>query len=273
MAEEVNDCTTELPKAMVWMVPVSFIAGLFYIIPICATLPALADLLAAPYGQALPYVFLQVLGSQAFAAALSILIAVLLFGACITMTTAASRTTWALARDDALPLSGVFKRINGTTNNPLNAALLAFAVEALLCLIYLGNASAFNAFVSVAVFGLAVAYIIPIIISVSHGRREVNGANWNCGHTAGLAVNFVAIAWVAFELVLFSMPTTIPTTAEFMNYAIVVFTGFLTLSAVWYMVYARKGMLDPGGGVLRWVTDFRIVYKGPPESDGIGRTL
>jgi amino acid transporter len=158
------------------------------------------------------------------------------------MTTAASRTTWALARDDALPLSSVFKRINGTTNNPLNAALLAFTVEALLCLIYLGNASAFNAFVSVAVFGLAVAYIIPIIISVSHGRREVNGANWHLNHTAGLAVNFVAIAWVAFELVLFSMPTTIPTTAELMNYAIVVFTGFLTLSAVWYAAFARKGM-------------------------------
>lgn len=185
----------------------------------------------------------MVLGSQGFAAALSILIAILLFGACITMTTAASRTTWALARDDALPLSSIFKRINGTTNNPLNAALLAFTVEALLCLIYLGNASAFNAFVSVAVFGLAVAYIIPIIISVSHGRREVNGANWHLNHAAGLAVNFVAIAWVAFELVLFSMPTTIPTTAEFMNYAIVVFTGFLTLSAVWYVVYARKGML------------------------------
>ena len=31
MAEEVNDCTTELPKAMVWMVPVSFVAGLFYV--------------------------------------------------------------------------------------------------------------------------------------------------------------------------------------------------------------------------------------------------
>jgi amino acid transporter len=264
MAEEVNDCTTELPKAMVWMVPVSFIAGLFYvssksrngriafrpqiiclfdaqIIPICATLPPLENLLDAPYGQALPYVFVQVLGSRSFAAALSILVAILLFGACITMTTAASRTTWALARDQALPGSSIFNRINKRTDTPLNAALLAFTIEALLTLIYLGNASAFNAFVSVAVFGLAVAYIIPIIISVSHGRREVNGANWNVGHAAGLTVNFVAIAWVAFELVLFSMPTTIPTTPEFMNYAIVVFTGFLTISAVWYVVYARKG--------------------------------
>lgn len=186
--------------------------------------------------------FVQVLGSTGFAAALSILVAILLFGACITMTTAASRCTWALARDEALPGSFIFKKINPYTNNPLNAALLAFTVEALLCLIYLGNASAFNAFVSVAVFGLAVAYIIPIIISVSHGRREVNGANWNVGNTLGLGFNIVAIAWVAFELVLFSMPTTIPTTPEFMNYAIVVFTGFLTISAVWYVVHARKGM-------------------------------
>ena len=46
MAEEVNDCTTELPKAMVWMVPVSFIAGLFYVSAICpdyANLHCFAD--------------------------------------------------------------------------------------------------------------------------------------------------------------------------------------------------------------------------------------
>ena len=86
----------------------------------------------------------------------------------------------------------------------------------------------------------------------------------------GLCVNFVAIAWVAFELVLFSMPTTIPTTPEFMNYAIVVFTGFLTISAVWYVVHARKGTSKSSLHTGLEGANYRAVYKGPPESDGIG---
>lgn len=67
----------------------------------------------------------------------------------------------------------------------------------------------------------------------------------------GWVVNVVALAWIAFEVVLFSMPTALPVTEVTMNYASVVLAGFGVLAAVWYAVYARK------------------VYKGPPESDGL----
>jgi hypothetical protein len=36
------------------------------------------------------------------------------------------------------------------------------------------------------------------------------------------------------------MPTALPVTAVSMNYASVVFVGFMAISAVWYLVYARK---------------------------------
>jgi len=61
----------------------------------------------------------------------------------------------------------------------------------------------------------------------------------------------VSLLWIAFEVVLFSMPTALPVTAITMNYASVVLVGFMTISAVWYGIYARK------------------VYKGPPASDGL----
>lgn len=54
----------------------------------------------------------------------------------------------------------------------------------------------------------------------------------------------VALCWIGFEVVLFSMPTALPVTAVTMNYASVVWVGFMAISAVWYFVYARKGMLD-----------------------------
>jgi hypothetical protein len=87
---------------------------------------------------------------------------------------------------------------------------------------------------------LAVAYAIPISLSLFHGRAEVKHAQWNCGRVVGTFVNVLALAWIAFELVLFSMPTALPATAVSMNYASVVFVGFMAISAVWYLVYARK---------------------------------
>ena len=76
-------------------------------------------------------------------------------------------------------------------------------------------------------------------------------ARWNCGNTIGWFVNVVAVAWIAFELVLFSMPTVLPVTEVIMNYASVVLVGFMAMAAAWYVIHARK------------------TYKGPPASEGL----
>lgn len=54
MAEECKDPAVKVPKAISLCVPVGGFAGFFFIIPICATLPPLADIIDAPVGQALP---------------------------------------------------------------------------------------------------------------------------------------------------------------------------------------------------------------------------
>lgn len=89
---------------------------------------------------------------------------------------------------------------------------------------------------------LAISYAIPISISLFHGRREVSSARWNAGPIIGPIVNVVALLWIGFEMVLFSMPTATPVTLVSMNYASVVFVGFGAISAAWYFIHARKGM-------------------------------
>ena len=120
----------------------------------------------------------------------------------------------------------------------------------LLGLIYLGNTTAFTAFISMGVIALAVSYAIPIAISMAHGRREVANARWSCGKY-GWIFNILAIAWITFEVFLFSMPGALPVTPVSMNYASVVWVGFGVMAGTWYLIHARK------------------VYKGPPESDGL----
>jgi amino acid transporter len=245
MAEECGDPTVKVPWAISLCVPVGGLAGLFFIIPICVTLPPLEDILGAPYGQALPYIFNVVMGSPGGGLGLMFLVLMITVFCSISITVAASRCTWAFARDDAMPGSKLFSRVNKKLNMPLEALVLTTVVQMLLGLIYLGSSSAFLAFVSVGVMALAVSYAIPIIVSLLHGRREVNAARWTLGPVWGTIVNCIAVAWIAFEVVLFSMPVALPVTEVTMNYASVVFVGFLVIAGVWYVVHARKGEYSP----------------------------
>jgi hypothetical protein len=61
-----------------------------------------------------------------------------------------------------------------------------------------------------------------------------------------------------------------------MNYAAVVFVGFMAISAVWYAVYARKRkslhrfLQFPVKNLFFGVdANERTDYKGPPESDAL----
>lgn len=199
------------------------------------------DILNAPIAQALPYIFGVVMDSPGGGLGLTFLVLVITLFCSISITVAASRCTWAFARDNAIPMARVWSKVDEKHGTPIRALILTTIVQMLLGLINLGSSSAFLAFVSVGVISLAVSYGIPISISLFHKRRDVNIAKWSLGKTAGWAVNIVALSWIIFETILFSMPTVLPTNSISMNYAIVVFFGFMTLSAIWYMVYARKG--------------------------------
>lgn len=201
----------------------------------------MSEILGAPVGQALPYIFGKVIGSPGGGLALTILVLIITLFCSISITVAASRCTWAFARDNAIPLAHLWAKIDKRHGSPIWALVLTTVIEMLLGLINLGSSSAFLAFVSVGVISLAVSYGIPIAISLFHKRKEVNSARWTMGGYLGLVVNLLALAWIAFEVVLFSMPTALPVTEVSMNYAIVVFLGFMVLSAIWYGVYARKG--------------------------------
>ncbi|PMD21675.1 amino acid transporter [Hyaloscypha hepaticicola] len=252
MAEEVHDPAIKVPKAMSLCVPVGGTAGLFFILPICATLPPLADIITAPSAQAIPYIFNLVMGSPGGGLGLVFLVLGVTMFCSISITVAASRCTWAFARDDAIPGAKLFAIVSKRLGVPVYALILTTVVQMLLGLINLGSSSAFTAFVSVGVIALAVSYAIPIAISLLwNHRREVSQARWNCGRIIGPIVNVVALGWISFEVVLFSMPTALPVTAITMNYASVVLVGFMAMAAAWYFIYAKR------------------VYKGPPASDGL----
>jgi amino acid transporter len=248
MAEECAQPEVEVSRALVFCIPFGGLASLLFVLPLCFTLPPLEDILNAPYGQALPFIVNEVMGSKTGALILMIMILFVTLFCAISITTAASRCTWAFSRDNALPLASIWTRT--VADRPVYALTLVTVIEMLLGLIDLGSSSAFTAFASVGVIALAIGYLVPISISLLTGRKEVAHAKWNVGRVLGTAANIGAVVWILFELLLFSMPTALPVSTVSMNYASVVLVGLVGLSAAWYAVQGRNSKFAPTASVL-----------------------
>ena len=86
MAEECTDPSTKVPKAMSLCIPIGGTASLFFVLPICFTLPDLSDIVNnSPGGQVMPYIFQTVMGSPGGAVALCTMILILILFCRISM--------------------------------------------------------------------------------------------------------------------------------------------------------------------------------------------
>lgn len=238
MSEECADPEVEVSRGITMCIPLGGVASLLFILPICFTMPALTDILEAPYGLALPYIISAVTENKPLTIAIMIVFSLVILFCTIGITTTASRCTWALARDGMLPFSSILSRT--VYNQPTYALAFITVLQMLLGCINIGSTSAFTAFVSVGVTALAMSYLIPISISLMSGRKEVSKARWTVGSWIGTAANIVAIFWILFEMVLFSMPTAIPVTAASMNYSSVVLAGLLFICTIWYFIWGKQ---------------------------------
>ncbi|KAG8855588.1 hypothetical protein FRB96_006782 [Tulasnella sp. 330] len=228
MCDEVQNPEREVPKAMVLSVAAAAVTGIIYIIPVLFVLPDIQMLLEAPLGQPIPVLFKEVMGSSGGGfGLLFLLLGIFLFSG-VGSLTAASRCTWAFARDGAIPFSNIWVKVDKKRDVPVMALLLSTVVDMVLGLIYFGSAAAFNAFTGCATICL----------------EMVKDAPFSLGKF-GYIINVITVIWIAFAVVLFTMPTAIPVTASTMNYASVVFAAFTMISAIWYVIWGRANYKGP----------------------------
>ncbi|KAG1800096.1 amino acid transporter [Suillus variegatus] len=246
MAEEVYNPSEILPKAITWSVPIGSLTGVLFLLPILFTLPDVNTLLQVSSGQPIGVMFTLIMGSRAGGFGLWFIIFGISMFCSMSTSCAGSRATWAFARDKAIPFHRRFSKIDPSLGDvPVNAYALSTVIQVLLGLVYLGSSAAFNAFAGVAVMCHGASYAMPIAISLMDARRDMHDAPFNLGKF-GTIINAVAVLWIMFVTVLFSMPAVIPVTRWSMNYASVVFGGFGVISAAWYMINGQ------------------FYYRGPP---------
>lgn len=244
MCEEVQNPAREVPKAIVLSVAAAGVTGVIYLIPILFVLPDIQMLLDVANGQPIGLLFQTVTGSAAGGFGLLFLLLGILIFAGTGALTAASRCTYAFARDGAIPGSRLWSKINKRFDIPLNALFLTTIIDCLLGLIYFGSTAAFNAFTGVATICLSCSYGIPILVSVLRGRQMVKGSSFPLGRF-GFAINILTICWITLAIVIFCMPVTLPVDTASMNYASVLLVGFAAISMIWYFVRGRKDFRGP----------------------------
>lgn len=245
MCEEVQNPHREVPKAIVLSVVAAGITGLLYLIPVLFVMPEKIDILRnVASGQPIGTLFKMATGSAGGGFGLLFLILGIMMFAGIGSLTAASRCTYAFARDGAIPGFKLWRRVNKKLDVPVWAIILSAGVDALLGLIYFGSTAAFNSFTGVATICLSTSYGLPIFISLIRGRQDVRRSGFSLG-PFGYVINVITICWIVLAVALFCMPYTLPVDPSSMNYASVVFAGFALISIIWYFAYARKHFTGP----------------------------
>lgn len=271
MCEEVQSPEREVPKAIVLSVVAAGFTGIIYLVPILFTLPDIQALLSVASGQPIGLLFKTVTGSAGGGFGLLFLILGIWLFAGIGALTAASRCTYAFARDGAIPFSKYWGKIDKRFDVPLWGLVLSSVVDALLALIYFGSTAAFNSFTGVATICLSASYGLPILVSVLRGRKHVEHATFSLGKF-GMAINITTLVWILLAIFLFCMPVAVDgLTPTNMNYASVVFAAFAAISIAWYFIWGRRNFSGPA--VLKTLmTDGDVgVIKGKALNDAIAR--
>jgi amino acid transporter len=190
------------------------------------------NLLSSPTAQPFAQIFYNVLGPTG--GILFTLFACIILNFCgIAALQANARTIFALSRDELLPFSKVWIRVNGYTQTPLIAVWLNVCLAIGINLIGLGSYTAIVAIFNVCAISLDWSYCIPIICKLIYGAKTggYTPGPWNLGKFS-TPINCWSVIWTLFVSIIFLMPTNRPVTAENMNYAVVILVGILTFAMI-----------------------------------------
>ncbi|KAK7398128.1 hypothetical protein QQX98_012492 [Neonectria punicea] len=154
------------------------------------------------------------------------------------------RLAWAFARDNGVPFSTYFVKIDRKLGFPVRTTVASFVFVLLYGLLYLASTTAFNSIVTSAVLFLNITYAVPQGILLFQGRESLPPKYLNLGRF-GYACNTFSILWIVVLGVVICMPPSLPVTTATMNYISVVTVGLFSLI------------------ILLWYTSGRRNFEGP----------
>lgn len=230
LSEEAVNAGATVPRAVIWSVVGSGVLGMIALIGFTVAIPDLKTV----EGSGLP---LLVIGGYWLGSTLTkVFIAFVvfsMFAITVVGSAAQARLVYSLARDNMLPWSGAFRRVNRRTQTPV-FALVVFGLLDIAFMIY-GYLQT-NAFGTLVAATAIIPYIIYFLITVAYARKRsalerVPGA-FSLGRWAGPVIGLV-LAWTVLVMLALSLPGAF-------HGADLVVAGGAVLAALWYFLGLRR---------------------------------
>ncbi|KAK7687575.1 hypothetical protein QCA50_009463 [Cerrena zonata] len=152
LAEETLTPQTDIPKAIIGTVIIGFLTSFSYAISMFFSMRNLDELLNSNTGVPIMDIFYQALQSKAGAIVLEVLILLTAIGCNIASHTWQARLCWSFARDEGLPGSRYWSKVNKRTGVPVAAHLMSCACFPPVMPVTAGNMNYVS--VVIGVFGI-----------------------------------------------------------------------------------------------------------------------
>jgi amino acid transporter len=250
MAEETARASRMAAVGMYMSVVASVFFGWILLLAVTFAVPGDQGVLDAT-SNAVVYIW-QTSMSQNWAEALLFICCVAQLFCLTASVTSASRMMFAFSRDGAVPGHRIWRKI-GVNRVPQNAVIAIGTLSfALMIPTYWNAYTGYLVGTSIAVIGLYIAFILPVILRYRKRDAWEPGA-WSLGQHYKW-IDPIAIAWVAIISILFLLPIS-PAGIPFkddpgwnwdvVNYAPATVGGALLLFGGWYLLSARKWFKGP----------------------------
>lgn len=245
LSEECSNANIAAPRAIVMTSGIGGIMGWFLQLVVAYTVVDIGGVLDSELGQPWAAYCLQVLPDKTATAviALTVVCAFSMGQGCMV---AASRVTYAYARDDCFPGSRYWKKVHPVTKTPVMAVWFNCVIGILLLLLIFAGDIAIGAIFSVGAIAAFVSFTIPIFIRVFLVGERFRRGPWHLGRFSRL-VGGAAVSFVAVMLPVLCLPqmTGSDLNAEDMNWTCLVYGGPMLAVTVWWFLDARKWFHGP----------------------------
>jgi amino acid transporter len=248
MSEETRSASIGAAWGMVMSVVVSVIFGFILLVAMTFAVPNDKDAAAAG-GGIVTYIW-QTSMSTHWAEVLLFIAVVAQTFCTIASTTSASRMMFAFSRDGAVPGHKLWSQVSKRDRIPI------YTVWGIVVMAFLTplpawwfNYTGYFASTAIAVIGLYIAFMLPVILRLRAGDRFERGA-WSLGRHYKW-IDWIAILWIIFICIVFMLPFNyagVPWHTfdwNLFNYTpIPVIVAFLLFGG-WYWFSAKKWFKGP----------------------------
>lgn len=245
LSEECSNANVASPRAIVLTSAVGGVMGWFLQLVVAYTVLDIEAVINSDVGQPWASYLLQVMPRKT---AMAILALTIICGFCMGQGNmiAASRVTYAYARDDCFPFSNIWKQVHRTTQTPVNAVLANTTLGILMCLLILAGDVAVGALFSIGAIAQFIAFCIPITIRVFFVGNRFRRGPWHLGRWSR-PIGGAGVAFVLLMVPILCLPSVTGNdlTLTLMNWTCLVYGGPMLAAMIWWVVDAHKWFKGP----------------------------